>query len=197
MQIFRDDTPLPAALRGAALALGNFDGVHRGHAAIIARARALSETVGVLTFSPHPRLVTQPGLAPFLLTSSEMKMQILEGLGVDFAVELPFTPALAATAPEEFVAGILAGRIGARHLVFGHDFCFGHKRQGDFALLRRLEGRHGFTAHPVAAVADEESRLFSSTAIRECLRSGDVDGAARALGRSWSIHISAYAFYRA
>jgi riboflavin kinase/FMN adenylyltransferase len=194
MQIFRDDRALPDALRGAALALGNFDGVHRGHAALIAKARTLSPTVGLLTFSPHPRLVTQPGLPPFLLTSSDAKMAILKDLGVDFCVELPFNAALAATAAEDFVADILAARLGARHLVFGHDFRFGQKRKGDVELLRRLEARHGFTAHPVAPVTDEEGRLFSSSLIREHLRAGDIDGAARLLGRSWSIHIPAFAF---
>jgi len=194
MQIFRDDRALPDALRGAALALGNFDGVHRGHAALIAKARTLSPTVGLLTFSPHPRLVTQPGLPPFLLTSSDAKMAILQDLGVDFCVELPFNATLAATAAEDFVADILAARLGARHLVFGHDFRFGQKRKGDVELLRRLEARYGFTAHPVAPVMDEEGRLFSSSSIREHLRAGDIDGAARLLGRSWSLHIPAFAF---
>lgn len=194
MQVFRDDRLLPNALRGAAVALGNFDGVHRGHAALIAKARALSATVGLLTFSPHPRLVTQPGLAPFLLTGSDAKMAILQDLGVDFCVELPFNAALAATAAEDFVADILVARLGARHLVFGHDFRFGQKRKGDVELLRRLETHHGFTAHPVAPVTDEEGRLFSSSLIREHLRAGDVDGAARLLGRSWSLHIPAFAF---
>ncbi|HEY0266287.1 MAG TPA: hypothetical protein VGC16_06010 [Rhizomicrobium sp.] len=193
MHIFRDDRALPAALRGAALALGNFDGVHRGHAALLDKARSLSATVGLLTFSPHPRLVTQPGLPPFLLTSSDAKMAILERLGVDFCVELPFTPALAATAAEDFVADILAARLGARRLVFGHDFRFGQKRKGDVDLLRRLEARHGFTAHPVAPVTDEGGRLYSSSLIRECLRAGDVDGAARALGRAWSLPVPAFA----
>jgi riboflavin kinase/FMN adenylyltransferase len=194
MQIFRDDHVLPDSLRGAAVALGNFDGVHRGHAALIAKARSLSPVVGLLTFSPHPRLVTQPSQPPFLLTSSETKMAILEGLGVDFCVELPFTSALAATAAEDFAAEILAAQLGAGHLVFGHDFRFGRKRTGDVDLLRRLEPRHGFTAHAIAPVTDEGGRLFSSSAIRECLRAGDIDGAARLLGRAWSIHIPAFAF---
>lgn len=194
MQIIRDKRALPDALRGAALALGNFDGVHRGHAALIAKARSLLSRVGLLTFSPHPRLLTQPGLAPFLLTGSEAKMAILQSLGVDFCVELPFDAALAATAAEDFVGDILAARLGARHLVFGHDFRFGQKRKGDVELLRRLEARHGFTVHPVAPVKDEEGRLFSSSLIREHLRAGDIDGAARLLGRSWSIHIPAFAF---
>jgi riboflavin kinase/FMN adenylyltransferase len=194
MQIFRDDRALPDALRGAALALGNFDGVHRGHAALIAKARTLSPAVGLLTFSPHPRLVTQPGLPPFLLTSSDAKMAILQDLGVDFCVELPFNATLAATAAEDFVADILAARLGARHLVFGHDFRFGQKRKGDVELLRRLEARYGFTSHPVAPVMDEEGRLFSSSLIREHLRAGDIEGAARLLGRSWTIHIPAFAF---
>jgi riboflavin kinase / FMN adenylyltransferase len=194
MHIFRDTRQLPAVLRGAALALGNFDGVHRGHATLIARTRALSPVVGVLTFSPHPRLITQPDLPPFLLTSSEAKMAILEKLGVDFCIELPFTAALAAMAAEDFVADILAARLGARHLVFGHDFRFGQKRKGDVDLLRRLEYRHGFTVNPVAPVTDESGRLFSSSLIRDRLRAGDVDGAARSLGRAWSIHIPAYAF---
>jgi riboflavin kinase/FMN adenylyltransferase len=194
MHIFRDDRALPAALRGAALALGNFDGVHQGHVALVRKARALSPVAGVLTFSPHPRLVTQPGLPPFLLTSSDAKMAILQRLGVDFCVELPFTHALAATAAQDFVSDILAARLGARHLVFGQDFRFGQKRKGDVDLLRGLEARHGFTAHPVAPVTDEGGRLYSSSRIRDCLRAGDVDGAARALGRAWSLHIPAFAF---
>lgn len=192
MQIFRDALNLPEPLRGAALALGNFDGVHRGHAALIQRARALSPCVGVLTFSPHPRLVTQPGIPPFLITPGPAKMAALAGLGVDFCIELPFTRELAATPADAFVSRVLA-RTGARHLVFGHDFRFGSKRDGDAALLRSLEDRFGFTAHAVEPVLDEAGQRYSSTAVRGYLRTGDMDAAARCLGRAWALDIGAYA----
>lgn len=192
MRIYRDQPELPEDFRAAALVLGNFDGVHRGHAALIQRARSLSDRVGVLTFSPHPRLVVQPAVAPFLITPGNARMTALADLGVDFCIELTFDLALAAMPAEVFVSDIVA-KTGAGHLVFGQDFRFGHKRGGDAALLNRLESRHGFTAHAMSPVLDGGGARYSSSAVRAFLRAGDVDGAARCLGRRWQLDIGSHA----
>jgi riboflavin kinase/FMN adenylyltransferase len=192
MRIYRDQTELPECFRAAAMVLGNFDGVHLGHAALIQQARALSDRVGVLTFSPHPRLVVQPAVAPFLITPGGARMAALAHLGVDFCIEVTFDLALAAMPAEVFVSGIVANT-NARHLVFGQDFRFGHKRGGDSALLKRLESRHGFTTHAVAPVLDDNGERYSSSAVRAFLRAGDVEGATRCLGRRWMLDIGPHA----
>jgi riboflavin kinase/FMN adenylyltransferase len=187
MQIFRGLEDLPQSVRGAALVLGSFDGVHRGHAALVAAARPPARLVGIVTFSPHPRFLTQAAQPPFLLTPGEEKYAALRALGADFCVELPFTREFASISAEDFVSTILAERLGPGHVICGYNFRFGAGRTGDVALLRRLGAQRGFSVESVASVLDAGGEAYSSTRIRDCLRAGDVAGAVAILGRPWII----------
>lgn len=190
MHVFRKIEDLSEEARGATLVLGSFDGVHRGHAALISAARVHPHRVGVLTFSPHPRLLVQAAQPPFLLTPGREKHAALQRLGVDLCVELPFTREFASVAAEDFVAHILVEGLAAKHLIVGDNFRFGAGRKGDAALLQELGASSGFTVERIASVLDENGQAYSSTRIRECLRAGDLIGAAAILGRPWSIQLS-------
>jgi riboflavin kinase/FMN adenylyltransferase len=186
MRVVRRFAVLPAAARGAVLAIGNFDGVHLGHRAVLeaARRRAAVEGAlwGALTFEPHPRELLSPESAPARLTPFALKAALIRALGADLLIVLPFDRALAALAPEAFVAEVLAARIGARAVATGVDFRFGHRRAGDVATLARAGARHGIAVEPVEPVEVEGERC-SSTAVRSHLEAGRVDRAARLLGR--------------
>ncbi|BCX19763.1 MAG: riboflavin biosynthesis protein [Geminicoccaceae bacterium] len=186
MRVVRRFAVLPAAARGAVLAIGNFDGVHLGHRAVFeaARRRAAAAGVawGVLTFEPHPREVLAPESAPARLTPFGLKAALIRELGAELLIVLPFDRALAALSPEAFVAEVLGHRIGARGVATGTDFRFGHRRSGDVATLAALGARHGIEVETVAPVEVEGERC-SSTIIRTHLEAGRVDRAARLLGR--------------
>jgi len=175
---------LDGGARGASVALGNFDGVHLGHRALLRAAReAVAEApLGVVTFEPHPRRFFQPDAPPFRLTTAAERARILAGLGVDLLAELPFDARLAAMAPEAFAAEVLADGLGLAHVAVGEDFRFGHRRAGDAALLRRLGAAHGFGVtilHPVSGAEGVQS----STAVRVLVEQGRMEAAAVALGR--------------
>jgi riboflavin kinase/FMN adenylyltransferase len=165
--------------------IGVFDGVHRGHQSIVGRASGLAHELGlptvVITFDPHPDEVVRPGSHPPLLCSSKRRAALLGGLGADAVMVLPFTFELSQMGPDEFVQSVLVDRLHAARVVVGEDFRFGHKARGDVALLRELGDKYDYEAEGVPLVADGER--ISSTAIRERLETGDVDGAARLLGR--------------
>lgn len=192
MRIFRHYDRIPPEARGAVAALGNFDGLHRGHRSVIAeaakRARETGASLAVLTFEPHPRVYFQPGTAPFRLTPFRAKMRLLEEVGVDFVFNLRFGAALAGRTARDFVAQVLLGGLGISHLVVGPGFVFGKGRQGNAELLHEMAaaGDFGFTEVP-AVLDDGEDRMFASTDIRVLIRRGEVDLAARALGRIWEI----------
>src|SRR5579862_952923 len=188
MRVFRHFDPTPAEARGAVLALGNFDGVHRGHQTVIhaAASVAAGRKFGVLTFEPHPRQVFQPDHPPFRLTPFRVKVHELEALGCDLAVILHFDLAFAAWTAERFAEIVLHRGLGVAHVVVGHDFVFGRGRKGDATLLRRLGDELGF-AVTVVELSGDGGAIFSSTEIRERLVVGDVRGAAALLGRPWEI----------
>jgi len=167
--------------RGASAALGNFDGVHRGHQAVIDLARRPGAPLGVVTFEPHPRAFFAPEAPPFRLMNAASRAHRLEKLGVERLFELPFGPALAALTPEAFVGEVLAGGLGLRHVVVGADFRFGKGRAGDAATLTRLGAAHGLEVTIAPLVGDAEAE-FSSTAIREALQAGEPARAAEMLG---------------
>lgn len=191
MRIFRDFKGLPAEARGAAVALGNFDGVHRGHAAVIAAAadaaRAHGLPLAALTFEPHPREVFRPRDPPFRLTLAEAKAEALAALGIDLLYELPFDEAFSRIAAEAFIAEVLAEALGARHVACGPDFHFGHRRTGTPALLATLGPAHGIGVTVVPEATDETGGELSSTAVRDALRAGDLARAEAILGRPWEI----------
>jgi riboflavin kinase/FMN adenylyltransferase len=191
MRVIRGDQPVPPALRGAAVALGNFDGVHRGHRKVIAvamaRAAELSAPSGVITFHPHPRLVLAPGEPVFRLTPLALKLRLIEAIGVDATFVLDFNLALAAITPERFVADILRARLGVAHVVAGADYRFGAKRSGDIAALRTLAAAAGFGVTVADPEVDAGGAPYSSSRVREALAAGDVAQAADLLGYRWRV----------
>ncbi len=177
-------------MEGGVVALGNFDGVHRGHQAVIRaaveKARSLGVPAKVLTFEPHPRLFFQPTSPPFRLTPFPVKQALLKAFGVDEVIPLPFTAALAHMPAEEFVEKILIGQCGVQHLVAGHDFIFGARRGGDMAKLRAWLEPKGVGITDVEPQG-EGGEVYSSTEVRELLLEGQVEAAAEILGRDWSL----------
>lgn len=185
MKRFHDFRGLAADDRGAAVAMGNFDGVHLGHQSVLALARAaaaeLGAPFGVVTFEPHPRSFFAPGAPPFRLMTADARAHRLAKLGVDVLYEVPFNADLAALAPEAFAGGVLADGLGVRHVVVGADFRFGKGRAGDVADLAALGRSHGFGVTAAPLVADAHGD-YSSTAIRAALSEGRPEEAARILG---------------
>lgn len=181
MHILRQWQAIPPELRGASVALGNFDGVHRGHQAVIDAARQIGAPLGVVTFEPHPREFFAPGGPPFRLMNAEARQNRLARLGVARLYELPFGPELAGMAAEAFVREVLVAGLGIAHVVVGADFRFGKARGGNAALLERLGAELGFgtTILPLLAFADG---AVSSSAIRLALTEGRPRDAARMLG---------------
>ena len=182
---------LPASLRGGVVAIGNFDGVHRGHQAVLQCALAEAERRGapalVLTFEPHPRLVFRPEVPLFRITTAPVRARLLEALGFAAVVEQPFDRAFSRLDAEEFVARILARDLGVSHVVTGFDFHFGKDRQGNPAFLMEAGERHGFGVSLVEAFCDEGAEVISSSRIRRLLGEGDVAGAAGLLGYRYTV----------
>ncbi len=172
---------LPA---GPTLALGNFDGVHRGHQAVIAAARNIrpDAPLAVATFDPHPRSFFAPESPPFRLTLMPEKSRKLAMLGVGTCYVLPFDAALSAMTPEAFVTDVLVGSIGVSAVTVGGDFRFGANRAGNTATLEALGREHGFAVTALDSVADEEGALYSSSSARAALRGGNPMDAAAILG---------------
>ncbi|MGW9554038.1 bifunctional riboflavin kinase/FAD synthetase [Nocardiopsis sp. NPDC055551] len=175
---------IPTDRGRSVVAIGVFDGVHRGHQAILASAVAHGRDLGlpvvVVTFDPHPEHVLR-GRTPAVLTPVDRRVELLGERGADAVCVLPFTKELSALSPEEFVRRILVDRLGAVAVVVGEDFRFGHRAAGDVAALARLGEEFGFGADGVKLVAEGET--ITSTRIRGLLAEGDVAGAAALLGR--------------
>ena len=190
MRIHRDHASLPAAARGASVAIGNFDGVHLGHREVIRvaaeHARALGRPLGVITFEPHPREVLNPAAAPARLTPLRRKAEILRDLGVDHLYVLRFNERLMRLAPEAFVADMLVGELGVAAVATGRDFRFGHKRAGDTALLAQLGARHGLRVSAVEPV-HVKGVTCSSSQIRAALADGAVRLANGMLGYAYEL----------
>lgn len=191
MERFTRGEALPAALRGGVAALGNFDGFHLGHQAVVGRAleraRAEGRPALVVTFDPHPASLFIKNPAPFALTTIAQRLALFEAFGVDAAIVIPFDRALAALSADAFVAEWLGSRLGLGGAVTGGDFTFGKGRGGDIATLAALGERHGFIAETVAPVADATGKPVSSTRIRAALMSGDCAAAAALLSRPFTI----------
>ena len=185
---------LPGGWGRCVVTIGVFDGVHRGHQALIGRAVELARQRGlpgvVLTFDPHPAEVVRPGSHPAQLTSLNRKAELVEELGVDVFCVLPFTLELSRLPADEFVHELLVERLHVAAVVVGENFTFGHRATGNVELLRALGHRFGFVTEGASMVtvprngagADAEM-VFSSTYIRSCIDAGDVAAAAAALGR--------------
>jgi riboflavin kinase/FMN adenylyltransferase len=191
LRIIRHPGPRSNHPRGAVLAMGNFDGLHRGHAALIGRARDRAHAAGlpaaVLTFEPHPRSVFMPGGEPFRLTPFRVKEREVARLGVDLLFVQHFDAAFARKSAQSFVEEVLLGAVGVTHIVVGHDCTFGNRRRGTPELLREAGTEHGFGVTVVEPVRGPDAAVYSSTHIRELLRAGKPREAAAQLGRSWEI----------
>ena len=190
MQRLFHDQPIPGELRGAVIALGNFDGFHLGHQAVVGRAvqRGAHERrpVIVATFDPHPVRHFRPDTPPFRLTTLDQRERMFAHAGADAMLVFKFGAELASMDAPEFVDQILVGHLGAAGLVTGDDFSFGKGRSGDVALLRKLGEPHGMLAEAVAQVLIDGERVSSGRA-REALQAGDPEGATRLLSRPFAI----------
>lgn len=193
MQVIAGGAPCPRLAEGVAATIGFFDGVHRGHQSLIDVARKVADDHGwrtaAVTFDRHPAVVVRPESAPLLLTDLDQRLARLEDAGVDLAVVLTFDEARAQESAEDFVTEVLVGCLATRAVVVGADFHFGHRRQGNVALLAAMGSEHGFEVHGIdlAGTADLATTPVpgpvSSTAIRRALAGGDVAAAAAMLGR--------------
>ena len=181
MRILRERTAIPPEARGASAAIGNFDGVHLGHRAVIDRARRSGTPLAVLTFEPHPRQWFAPDSPPFRLMNAEARAHALQALGVELLFELGFTRSLAGLTPEAFCGRVLAQGLGLAHVVVGADFRFGRDRAGTTDTLAGEGRRLGFgvTVAPLVSAGTGE---VSSTAIRQALSQGRPRDAAAMLG---------------
>ncbi len=178
-------------LCGSVIAIGNFDGVHRGHQSVLAAAVTEAEKHGcvslAMTFEPHPRVVFRPDLPLFRLTPAPAKARIVEAIGLNGIVVMPFDRDLASVTAEDFVADILVGALGARHVVVGYNFHFGKGRAGSPSFLKDAGRRHGFGVTIVPAFVDEGGEGVSSSRIRAALNAGDATEAAALLGYRWFV----------
>jgi riboflavin kinase / FMN adenylyltransferase len=190
MRIIRDYQNVPEECQGLVLAIGNFDGVHRGHQTVIAHAQDAADRLGVpsgvLTFEPHPREFFAPDAPPFRLSTMETKAAHLNWLGVDVMAAVNFDLTFSQKTAEEFVKDVLVDGFQAVQVVVGYDFIFGHKRHGTTVVLAELAKKYGFDVTVVEPVG-EETVIFSSTAIRECLKQGNPSQAASLLGHWWEV----------
>jgi len=195
MRILRHHDEVPPDCRGGAVALGNFDGVHRGHQAVIRTARdiapklndGLGGPLGVMTFDPHPRRLFQPDAPPFALSALRTKAHRIEDLGADFLYVQHFDRTFASHPAEWFVETVLARNLGVRHVVIGEDYHFGQGRRGNATLMRAMATDLGFGVTTVAPVTDSGGQVLSSTRVREALEAGRPEEAARVLGQPWEV----------
>lgn len=190
MRAFGPGEDIPSGATGAALALGNFDGVHLGHQAVIASARAagarLGAPLGVGVFEPHPRRFFAPEGQPFRLQSEAQRARAMEGLGVANLYTIGFDPTLAQSTDRAFAERVLRDRLKAAHVSVGADFHFGRGRMGSAESLRQLGAELGFSVDAVAPVLDGGVR-YSSSRIRDAIGAGDMATAAALIGRPWTI----------
>ncbi|MDJ0738207.1 MAG: bifunctional riboflavin kinase/FAD synthetase [Gammaproteobacteria bacterium] len=190
MLLIRGLHNLRAEHRDCVATIGNFDGVHIGHQAVLAALTARARDAGlpslVIIFEPQPMEFFRPEQAPARLTRLREKLEAIAGCGIDRVLLVRFDAAFAAVGAEDFVRGVLVDKLGIRHLYVGDDFRFGSGRVGDFAMLERMGAEHGFVVESLATVAEDGERI-SSTRVREALQAGDLAHAARCLGRRYRI----------
>jgi len=178
----------PLSLRASVVTIGSFDGVHRGHQAIIGLALQRAAELGIpavaVTFDRHPQETIQPQQSPPYLTTLTTRLRLLLSTGLQDVLLLRFGPAFASWTPDEFLQKVLGGMLNARHIVVGRDFRFGHDRQGSVAYLQEVQGRFGFSVEAVPDVLYRGERI-SSSRIRQALQDGEVEQASAMLGRAY------------
>ncbi len=189
MRIWRSLDDVPGDLGRTVVVIGNFDGVHLGHRHVVRRARELADrdglTVVAVTFDPHPMAVLRPEHAPLTLTDIERRSMLLAQAGVDDVFVIPFSREIAAWTPVEFIDRVLVEGLHAAHVVVGANFRFGARASGDVAALVEAGIQRDFEVEGIAL--DGGPQVWSSTYVRTCLAAGDVEGAAEALGRPYSV----------
>jgi riboflavin kinase/FMN adenylyltransferase len=190
VRIYHSLDEVPADFGPSALTIGNFDGVHAGHRRILRRVSEVAKANGwkasVLTFDPHPTRVVAPERAPALMSTPFERAELMRDEGIEQVLILPFTREIASLSPEQFVADLLVRRLGARAVLVGDNFRFGHKAAGNVKLLAAMGRQYGFSAEVIPAV-EWRGRTVSSSAIRELVRAGRVNLAARLLQRAFSL----------
>jgi len=190
MQVVHGHTHVPVNARGAVVAIGNFDGVHRGHRALIAeavrKAKELERASGVMIFEPHPREFFHPAEPLFRLTPLKRKLSLLEKLGLKLAFVETFDQHFASLSARDFIERVLVAGLGIAHVIVGYDFYFGHKRSGNPQMLAEAGKELGFGVTIMSPVA-EAGEVFSSSAARVYLAQGDVRGATQVLGEAWRV----------
>jgi riboflavin kinase/FMN adenylyltransferase len=191
MRVIRHCGELAPEHKGCVVALGNFDGVHLGHQAVMAAARDLARDMAapwaVMSFEPHPRAFFNPSQKPFRLTPFRVKARLIEALGADFLFSQHFDAAFAATDARHFVETILVAGMGAKHVVIGYDYVFGKGRQGTGVFLNRLGDELGFGVTVVPPAVAPTGEVYSSTKVREYLVGAKPAEAAQLLGHYWEI----------
>jgi riboflavin kinase/FMN adenylyltransferase len=189
-RVFRSLEEVPPDFGPSALTIGNFDGVHAGHQAILHRVKEAAAERGlkasVLTFDPHPSKVVASARAPRLMTTPAERAELMRQQGIEQVLILPFDRTVAQLSPEQFVQRVLVEKLGVRALLVGHDFLFGHKQAGNVQVLRELSARFGFTTEEVKAVR-LRGHLVSSTALRGLIEKGQVSQAGRLMKRPYAL----------
>lgn len=190
MRVWRSCDAVPDDLGRTVVTVGNFDGVHLGHQHVVRRAREVADALGIpdvvaVTFDPHPIAVLRPEHAPPTLTTVDTRVSLLEEAGVDDVLVVPFSREIAGWSPARFVDEILVEALHAKAVVVGANFRFGYRAAGDVATLRALGEDRDFVTEGIAL--DGGPQVWSSTYVRNCLAAGDVEGAAEALGRPFTV----------
>ncbi|MFZ2445398.1 MAG: bifunctional riboflavin kinase/FAD synthetase [Syntrophobacteraceae bacterium] len=190
MEVFTGIDAIRRRFRNPALTIGNFDGVHRGHHALFQKVKQWAEELEgesvVITFHPHPIEVLFPGKALPFITSHEQKLELIAQCGIDVTLVIPFSHEFSRMSALEFVKDLLVDKIGVKAIVVGHDYRFGHSREGDMEFLKRMGKEHGFAVDTIAGIRMDDT-VVSSTAIRQLILKGNVRDANRLLGRLFEV----------
>jgi riboflavin kinase / FMN adenylyltransferase len=191
MRIIRSWNDVPHPLKGGVVALGNFDGLHLGHQAVLGTTMDIAKTSGapaaVMTFEPHPRAFFKPDQEAFRLCPFRMKARLIAAIGIDYLYAQAFDQKFSERSAENFVKDILVGGLGISHVVVGYDYVFGHKRTGNVDVLKDFSAQHKFGVTAVEEMKPNGGARFSSTNIRNHLKEGQCAEAAQLLGRYWEI----------
>ncbi|MGC9195497.1 MAG: bifunctional riboflavin kinase/FAD synthetase [Syntrophobacteraceae bacterium] len=190
MEVFHGIQAVRGRLKRAAITIGNFDGVHRGHKALFEKVRQwagkLEGQSAVVTFDPHPLEVVSPQNAPAFITNHRLKMELIADCGIDATIVIPFNHLFSRMSAREFVQIALVENIGAKAVIVGYDYRFGHSREGDIAFLRQLGAEYGFEVETVSGIKVSDT-VVSSTAIRQMIAQGQIRDANKLLGRFFEV----------
>lgn len=190
MQIVTGTNIYSTILTASIVTIGNFDGVHRGHAEIFAHLKRTSKDRSlpsvVVTFEPHPLKILAPDAAPSMITTFDQKVALIEDSGIDYLVVVPFSKEFSLQSANDFVVNVLCTPLGMKHIIIGHDYAFGRNREGNYQTLEHLGQLHGFTLEDLPPIG-EQGVVFSSSLVRSAVVEGDMEAASQILGRYYQI----------